>query len=106
MAEINEEESEVSDNPYVGPRTFKPGEILLGRDRETRDLTSLIISHRLVLFYAPSGAGKSSLINTKIVPRMIEQGFEILPIARVGDTATPMMPKTFYLQFNRRFAPG
>ena len=84
MAELNQENKPVIDNPYVGPRTFQPGEILFGRDREERDLTSLIISHRLVLFYAPSGAGKSSLINTKILPNLVEQGFEVLPVVRVG----------------------
>lgn len=73
-------------SPYPGPRTFRPEERdkFYGRDREARDLTALIVSARLVLFYSQSGAGKSSLINTKIIPSLEEEkGFELLPIGRV-----------------------
>ena len=50
------------ENPYVGPRTFTQAEstVFFGREREARELLSLVISQRLVLFYAQSGAGKSS----------------------------------------------
>jgi formylglycine-generating enzyme required for sulfatase activity len=73
-------------NPYVGPRTFTPAESdrFFGRETEARELLALVISERLVLFYAQSGAGKSSLINTRLVPRLVEEGFLVLPIARVG----------------------
>ena len=72
--------------PYVGPRTFQPSEAarFFGRDREARDLIARIISERFLLFYAQSGAGKSSLINTRIVPGLEAEGFEVLPIARVS----------------------
>ena len=58
------------DNPYVGPRTFTRQERdrFFGREREANDLFSLVVSERLVLFYAQSGAGKSSLINTRLIP--------------------------------------
>ena len=73
-------------NPYVGPRTFTAdeGPLLFGRDQEAQELITLIISERAVLFYAPPGAGKSSLINAKIVPGLEEEGFEVLPIGRVS----------------------
>ncbi|KAA3662690.1 MAG: ATP-binding protein, partial [Chloroflexi bacterium] len=74
-------------NPYVGPRTFSRNEKnqFFGRDREARDLRSLVVSERLVLFYAQSGAGKSSLINTRLIPQLVEdEGFVALPIGRVG----------------------
>ena len=73
-------------NPYVGPRTFEEGDanVFFGRDREARDLLSLVISEPLVLFYAQSGAGKSSLINTRLIPGLREEGFVVLPTARVG----------------------
>ena len=73
-------------NPYVGPRTFTYAERerFFGREREARDLLSLVISERLVLFYAQSGAGKSSLINTRLVPKLKAAGYAVLPIARVG----------------------
>ena len=53
-------------------------------DREARDLLSLVISQRLVLFYAQSGAGKSSLINTWLIPGLKGEGFGVLPVGRVG----------------------
>jgi WD40 repeat protein len=74
-------------NPYVGPRTFRTdeGELFFGREREALDLLSLVISGRLVLFYAQSGAGKSSLINTKLIPGLLaEEEYKILPVGRVG----------------------
>ena len=73
-------------NPYIGPRPFQkedaPG--FFGRDNEARDLLSLVVSEQLVLFYAQSGAGKSSLINTRLVPGLEEKGFEVLPVGRVS----------------------
>jgi hypothetical protein len=73
-------------NPYVGPRTFtrQESDRFYGREREARELFSLIISQRLVLFYAQSGAGKSSLINTRLVPELQEAGYAVLPIGRVS----------------------
>ncbi len=74
------------DNPYVGPRTFEEKDscLFFGREREARALLSQVISEPLVLFYAQSGAGKSSLINTRLVPGLRREGFDILPIGRVS----------------------
>lgn len=74
-------------NPYVGPRTFteEHGELFFGREREARDLVARILSERLTLFYAQSGAGKSSLVNARVVPRLRDrEGFEVLPVGRVS----------------------
>ena len=74
------------DNPYVGPRTFTRAEAdrFFGREREARRLLSRVISERLVLFYAESGAGKSSLINTRLIPQLQEAQFSVLPVGRVS----------------------
>lgn len=74
------------ENPYVGPRTFtrKEANRFFGRDREARELLSLVIAERFVLFYAQSGAGKSSLLNTRLIPQLRESGFLVLPVGRVG----------------------
>ncbi len=84
---------------YVGPRPYEESNasIFFGREREARDLLSLVIANQLLLIYAPSGAGKTSLINARLVPMLghvkdpglAEQlgpgkGFEVLPIARVS----------------------
>jgi hypothetical protein len=71
-------------NPYVGPRAFRSGERLHGRDRETRRIVDLLIAERIVLLYSPSGAGKSSLINAALVPQLRAEQFQVSPSIRVG----------------------
>lgn len=80
-----------TDNPYVGPRTFTQQESdrFFGRDREASELFSLVMSERLVLFYAQSGSGKSSLINARLVPQLREAGMAVLPIGRVSGELPP-----------------
>jgi Novel STAND NTPase 1/FHA domain len=71
-------------SPYVGPREFHYGEPLYGRDHETRRLLDLLIAERIVLVYSPSGAGKSSLIRAALTPKLEEESFTVLPVARVN----------------------
>ncbi|MBI5878289.1 MAG: hypothetical protein HZB53_11620 [Chloroflexi bacterium] len=71
-------------NPYVGPRAFQTGEALYGRDGEIDDLFNLLVARRIVLLYAPSGAGKSSLVQAGLIPRLRAEGFADLPILRVN----------------------
>jgi hypothetical protein len=75
--------------PYVGPRPFdrndKDEKRFFGRDYEADEIVSLILGHRLVLVYAQSGAGKTSIINAKISPMLEESGFQVLPSARIGN---------------------
>ena len=77
-------------NPYVGPRPFQSADSgrFFGREREARDLISLVVSERLVLFYAQSGAGKSSLLNARLSPGLQKRGFVTLPVGRVSGRAT------------------
>lgn len=74
------------ENPYVGPRSFeeKDAKIFFGREREARELLALVARERLVLFYAQSGAGKSSLLRARLVPALRDVGFEVLPIVRLA----------------------
>lgn len=74
-------------NPYVGPRTFgvEQRHLFFGREREARDLLGRVLSERLLLFYAQSGAGKSSLLHTRLIPQLQEEkGFVVLPVGRVS----------------------
>ena len=73
-------------NPYVGPRPFEREDwaLFFGRDRETSELLSFVIAHRVVLLYAQSGAGKTSLINAGLIPLLEEEEFQALPLARVS----------------------
>ncbi|MGH2524524.1 MAG: ATP-binding protein, partial [Anaerolineales bacterium] len=76
-------------NPYVGPRPFRVGETLYGRSREISELLDLLIAERIVILYSPSGAGKSSLIQAGLIPRLGEEGFSVLPVMRVGAELPP-----------------
>jgi WD40 repeat protein len=78
--------TDASSNPYVGPRPFSMRErhMFFGRERESNALIPLVISGRIVLFYAQSGAGKSSLINARLIPGLRERNFIVLPVARVS----------------------
>lgn len=70
---------------FVGPRPFERSEknLFFGRDREIDELLSLVTSNRIVLCYAPSGAGKTSLINAGLYPQLEKEGFQVLPPTRV-----------------------
>lgn len=74
-------------NPYVGPRTFTAADRkrFFGREAEAASLLARVVSERLLLFYAQSGAGKSSLINARLIPQLREdEGFSVLPVGRVA----------------------
>ncbi|MGB3220594.1 MAG: hypothetical protein WBD79_24615, partial [Anaerolineae bacterium] len=73
--------------PYVGPRTFTAADRkrFFGRETEAAGLLARVVSERLLLFYAQSGAGKSSLINARLIPQLREEeGFSVLPVGRVA----------------------
>ncbi|MCP4654165.1 MAG: hypothetical protein GY856_01975, partial [bacterium] len=65
-----------SANPFVGPRPFESGERLWGRDREIRELENLLSAERIVLLHSPSGAGKSSLVQAGLMPRL-KKSFDV-----------------------------
>lgn len=72
-------------NPFVGPVPFerKDAALFFGRSGEIQELVSQIVANRVVVLYAASGAGKTSLLNAGVLP-LLEQRerFEVLPIAR------------------------
>lgn len=72
--------------PYVGPRSFQKNqrEFFFGRDEEADELVSVITAHSAVLLYSQSGAGKTSLLNAKLLPKLEEEEtFHVLPPMRV-----------------------
>jgi WD40 repeat protein len=71
-------------NPYVGPTAFTAADLLYGRERETRELINLLIAERVVLLHAPSGAGKTSLIQARLRGVLTEHAFQVFPPMQVG----------------------
>jgi hypothetical protein len=92
-------ERRTTDGPYVGPRPFDFEEraLFFGRGQEAQALASLIVAHRVVLLYAVSGAGKTSLLNAGVIPQLEADGFEVLPpvrlrgLAAAGDRENPFI---------------
>ena len=74
------------DSPYIGPASFtaERSSLFFGRDTEAAALFEHIERYRTVLLYSPSGAGKSSLTDTKVRLYLERSGFEVLPLGRVG----------------------
>jgi WD40 repeat protein len=92
-------EAEAAKNPYVGPYAFQIRDAarFTGRDREAEALLSLVISERIVVFYSPSGAGKTSLVNARLIPGLRRKGFKVLPVVRVGgDLPAGVTPANVY----------
>lgn len=79
-------------NPYVGPRCFETADAgrFFGRENEVRELRSLVISRQVVLLYAASGTGKSSLLKAGLIPSLARDypSLRVLPVARVSTEAT------------------
>lgn len=86
-------------NPYVGPRAYSAGENvqLYGRDRELTDLLGLLVAQRIALLYSPSGAGKTSLIESRLVPELEQLRFHVFPRVRVGLEQSPIPSENRYL---------
>ncbi|WP_069942418.1 NACHT and WD repeat domain-containing protein [Pseudomonas putida] len=87
--------------PYIGPLPFEEGRELYGRKRETQQLFDLLISKRIVLLISPSGAGKTSLIQASLVPRL-RRKLQVLPIIRLAASTTqnndaPYQPNTYVI---------
>jgi hypothetical protein len=64
-------------NPYVGPRPFREGELFFGREREVASLTNTMLASKVVLLHSPSGAGKTSLIQTSVAPAFAARDFQL-----------------------------
>jgi WD40 repeat protein len=89
-------------NPYVGPYAFEEADadLFFGRDDEARDLLSLVVSERVVIFFSPSGAGKTSLINVRLAPELKKKCLHVLPVARVGGELPPGISPANVYTFN------
>lgn len=71
------------DNPFVGPHPLETGQEIFGRDTEIENLFDLLCAERIVLLHSPSGAGKSSLVQAGLIPRLRER-FDVWGPVRVS----------------------
>lgn len=78
----------------MGPEPFRRDDAyrFFGRDQETSDLYSLIVAHRTVLLYAQSGAGKTSLLNARLIPLLEMGGYDVIPALRISQLESGPSP--------------
>jgi hypothetical protein len=79
--------------PYVGPRALQEGERAYGRADDCEEIIRLLNSERVALLHAPSGAGKSSLINAEIIPRL-KKYFEPIRVSVGRPAAMELVSET------------
>jgi hypothetical protein len=67
------------ESPFIGPRPFEEdeAEIFFGRKNELAALAAQVVSTQIVLLYATSGSGKSSLISAGLIPTLRSRGFKV-----------------------------
>ena len=70
-------------NPFVGPQPLRTGQPIFARETEIEQLYYMLLAQRIVLFYSPSGAGKSSLLQAGLIPRLTDD-FEVWAPVRVN----------------------
>lgn len=60
-------------------------DIFCGRDTESQIVTRLILSHRLLTLFGPSGAGKTSLLLAGVLPRLAAEGYQHVYVRALDD---------------------
>jgi hypothetical protein len=78
-------------NPYPGARPLRSNEtqLLRGRADNVAELIDAIAAMEVVEFTAPSGLGKSSLLDAGVVPGLRAEGFEVGPLRSWGGLPAP-----------------
>jgi hypothetical protein len=79
---------------YPGVQPFGDDEIqrrlFRGRDKEKYELLQLVLAERLVLLFARSGIGKSSLINAGLLAPLRDQGYFPMVVRVSGSSGSPL----------------
>ena len=67
------------ESPFIGPRPFTEDDakVFFGRKNKLAALAAEVLSTQIVLLYAASGSGKSSLISAGLIPAMRDEGFKV-----------------------------
>ncbi len=67
---------------YYGP---DDADIFCGRDTESQIVTRLILSHRLLTLFGPSGAGKTSLLLAGVLLRLADEDYRHVYVRALDD---------------------
>ncbi|MDT0327005.1 nSTAND1 domain-containing NTPase [Nocardiopsis lambiniae] len=97
--------------PFRGLATLKEddADVFFGRDADVDEaVVALQGTHPVVTVYGPSGCGKSSLVLAGVVPRMRQEGYEVL-VVDAGGIASPkaaLATKLFDVARSERYGPA
>lgn len=74
----------IESKPYKGPNSFQveDAKLFFGRELWSRQILAGVLGSRFTLLHAPSGAGKTSLLNARVIPALEARGWtpiRILP---------------------------
>jgi tetratricopeptide (TPR) repeat protein len=77
--------SKIADNPYPGPRAFRPAEHarFYGRGADTATIIDLWMTNRLTVVTGPVAGGKTSLLRAGVYPLMPAKQSSILPVGNL-----------------------
>jgi hypothetical protein len=97
----------MSESPYkfLSPYEFGDADSFFGRDVETDVLLSDVVVNPLVVLFAKTGTGKTSLINAGVRPRLKARGYETYVIRTRADPFDSART-TLAQEAPRKFPPG
>ncbi|MEO0379006.1 MAG: hypothetical protein AAF252_01975 [Pseudomonadota bacterium] len=77
----------VGEEPYKGTDSyqFEDSPLFFGRVREEREMASLFLKGQLCILHAQSGAGKTSILNARVIPRIEETGVHAVRLTPQSD---------------------
>ncbi len=84
--------------PGVKPFEVEDAKLFFGRERDCTDLYDLMCREKLVVLFAKSGYGKSSLIKAGLIPRLIANPNTELDANTGDENIIPNVP--IYIRFN------
>lgn len=84
--------------PYKGgtPYQAEDARLYFGRDREAEQVISQILSSRFTLLHATSGAGKTSLLNARVIPLLEARGWMPVRIELLNDPVDAVRVATLH----------
>jgi hypothetical protein len=83
--------------PYKGPESYQveDADLFFGREAETGQLLARILASRFTLLHAQSGAGKTSLLNARIISGLETRGWNAYRILPQNDPIESIRAATF-----------
>ena len=92
--------------PGIVPFRQEDASVFRGRQRETREVTNLILTQKMLVLFAKSGMGKTSLLNAGVAPQLKKYGLSLINIRfnEIGQEVKTNPVTRFMDQYRQAFA--